>query len=84
MCQFTSSKRWIQKEKKNYTNFTGRTYRNYSTNILHEKLDNKLNLDTFLEINNPVECWNKLYDSLVTIANEIVPKKEYKVKVDKP
>ena len=43
-----------------------------------------MNLDTFLEIDNPVECWNKLHDSLVTIANEIIPKKEYRVQGEKP
>ena len=34
----------------------------------------------FLEIDNPEECLNKLYNSLVTIADEIVPRKDYRVK----
>ena len=77
-------KKMKTKKEKNYTSFIGRTYRNYSADSLHIRINNSLNLDKFLEINDPEECWEKLSDSLVAIANELIPKKEYKVKAEKP
>ena len=71
-------------KKKNHITFKGRTYRNYTSDILHHKIDNNLNLDRILELEDPTECWNKLYESLVAIADEIIPKKEYKIKKEKP
>ena len=77
-------KKMNTKKKKNSVTFTGRTYRNYTTDILHEKINNNMNFEIILNNENPTEIWNTIYDSLVSIADEIVPKRDYKVKKEKP
>ena len=58
-------KKMITTNKKEMFTFIGRTYRNYSTEVLPKKLDNKLNINELLNMENPNECRNKLYGELV-------------------
>ena len=71
-------------KSKVYKTFTGRTYKNYTTEILHEKINRTIELDKLLQMENPIECWESLHDSLVSIADEVIPKKRYMIKAEKP
>ena len=77
-------KKMNTKKTNQHVNFKGRTYRNYSKVILQEKINEQLDVQRLILLRDPVECWDVLYGSLVDIADEIVPSKEYKVKSEKP
>ena len=77
-------KKMNTKKLKESNLFLGRTYRNYTKDLLHEKIDSKLDVNRILQCGNPIECWDTLYSSLVNIADEIIPIKEYKVNDDIP
>ena len=64
--------------------FMGRTYRNYSKEILEDRINRQIDVNELLSLDDPCECWKSLYDSLVSIAEEIVPQKEYRIKKEKP
>ena len=72
-----------RKTIKNIT-FMGRTYRNYSKEILEDIINRRIDVNKLLSLDDPCDCWKSLYDSLVSIAEEIVPQKEYRIKKEKP
>ena len=77
-------KKMNTKKMKQHITFMGRTYRNYSANKLHERINNEQDLDSLLLKHDPVEIWGGLSDSLVNIADDMIPQKEYRVKAEKP
>ena len=53
-------KKIITKKMKSHSTFMGRTFRNYSPEILQAKINQNLDLNNLLNVNNPEECWNIL------------------------
>ena len=56
----------------------------YPINSTLHLIMRELDVGRLMLIDDPVKCWDALYNSLVTLADEIVPKKEYKVKAERP
>ena len=77
-------KKMNTRKNKQYNTFTGRTYRNYTSEILHAKLEGFFGIDRILGIHDPVICWDSIYEMLISIADEIIPEKQFKAKVDRP
>ena len=70
--------------KQSTIKFSGRTYRNYDREILHEKLDQTLDQNRIIVERDPSVCWDYLLEDITKVANEITPKKEYKIKSERP
>ena len=68
--------------RKQKINFTGRTYRHYKTELMQDNVDRSINVNYLMELDDPVLCWNALYQSLNLIADKIIPEKTYLVKKD--
>ena len=66
------------------TQFTGRTYRNYNQQILDTKLGQLLDRNRITNESDPSRCWNYLIDDITCIADDVTPKKYYKIRRDKP
>ena len=77
-------KKMDTRKTRDHVTFVGRTYRNYSAELLQERIDREIDVEQLLLNNDPVKCWDSLYGSLVTLADKIIPRKEYKVKTERP
>ena len=71
------------KDDRTKVQFKGRTYRNYSFDLLKEKLHER-NLSNILVEDDPETCWNVIFKNIFEIADEICPIKEYNTKNYKP
>ena len=63
---------------------TGRTYRNYSGPEACNRLDQILDKNLIKNENDPSVCWDYLLNDITTLADELTPKKVYKIRKDKP
>ena len=75
-----------KKPKINYpkSKFSGRTYRNYNKNSMQERLEEIIDRNRINNENDPSVCWNYLLTDITKLADEITPKKEYKIRTNKP
>ena len=63
--------------------FSGRTYRNYNNNTM-QVIDRIIDRNKLLTENDPSICWNYLLDDITRLANDITPRKDYKIRQERP
>ena len=63
--------------------FFGRSYRNYSKNILADRML-EIDWNDLLLLDNPDTIWNNLYDRLLIIVNDICPFRKSKKNKSRP
>ena len=77
-------KKMNTKQIKVKTQFTGRTYRFYTPAAMQDLINRNVNVNELVLMRDPEVCWSTLYQSLSTIADKIIPEKQYTVNNDLP
>ena len=71
-------------QKKMKRKFIGRTYRAYTPMAMQNLIDDTIDLNELMSLRDPTECWDCLYHSLISIADRIIPEKQYTVNNELP